>query len=259
MTRVAVSGAAGRMGRLVCAAVDATDDLELAVRYDVASADESVAGMPLAGMPVTDDLEAVADCDVVVEFTHPDVVLDNLARWHGFGLHAVVGTSGFDADRVEAVGALWGDGPARCLIVPNFSIGAVVAMRLAERAAPFFPVAEVIELHHDAKADAPSGTAIATAQRIGAAAPEQRRRVDGESSPPGALGAEVAGVRVHSIRLPGLVAHQEVLFGAPGETLSIRSDTTDRAAFIPGVLLAIRGVASLAEPVTVGLDGLLGL
>jgi 4-hydroxy-tetrahydrodipicolinate reductase len=133
-------------------------------------------------------------------------------------------------------------------------------MRLAEIAAPHFPVAEVIELHHDTKVDAPSGTALATAQRIGAAAPDQARKVEGVSSPPGALGADVANVRVHSVRLPGLVAHQEVLFGgAGGETLSIRYDTYDGAAYMPGVLLAIRRVASLEAPVTVGLQGLLGI
>nr|MBA2338238.1 4-hydroxy-tetrahydrodipicolinate reductase [Acidimicrobiia bacterium] len=124
---------------------------------------------------------------------------------------------------------------------------------------PFFTVAELVEMHNDAKAGAPSGTALATAQRIGAAAPEQRRTVDGVPSPPGALGAEVAGVRVHSVRLPGMVAHQEVLFGAPGETLTIRHNTTDRAAFVPAVLLAVRRVATLDDPVSVGLDRLLGL
>nr|MBA2338709.1 4-hydroxy-tetrahydrodipicolinate reductase [Acidimicrobiia bacterium] len=207
MTRVAVSGAAGRMGRLVCAAVADADDLELSACYGPAAANETAAGVSVSADPAV-----VAAAEVVVEFTRPDVVLGNLAWWHRLGVHAVVGTSGFDADRVEQVRELWGDGPGRCLIVPNFAVGAVLAMRLAEIAAPFFPVAEVVEMHHDAKADAPSGTALATAQRIGAVAPEQRRTVDGVPSALGALGAEVAGVRVHSVRLPGMVAHQEVLF-----------------------------------------------
>ena len=255
MTRVAVSGAAGAMGRLTCAAVVETDDLELTALFS-----PSAAGQKIAGVAVSRDPSVVWAADVVVEFTRPDVVMGNLAKWHELGVNTVVGTSGFDAARVDEVGALWGDGPARCLIVPNFSIGAVVAMRLSELAAPHFPVAEVIELHHDTKVDAPSGTALATAQRIGAVAPDQARAVEGVSSPSGALGADVAGVRVHSVRLPGLVAHQEVLFGgAGGETLSIRYDTYDGAAYMPGVLLAIRRVASLEAPVTVGLEGLLGI
>ncbi len=255
MTRVAVSGAAGRMGRLVCAAVADADDLELAACYGPAAAGETV----VAGVELSADPAVVGTAEVVVEFTRPDVVLGNLAWWHRLGVHAVVGTSGFDAARVEQVREMWGEGPGRCFIVPNFAVGAVLAMRLAEIAAPFFPAAEVIEMHHDAKADAPSGTALATAQRIGAAAPDQRRTVDGVPSPPRALGAEVAGVRVHSVRLPGMLAHQAVLFGKPGETLTIRHDTTDRAAFVPTVLLAVRRVATLDDPVTVGLDRLLGL
>lgn len=242
------------MGRLVCAAVAATDDLDLTACYGPAAGGETVAGVAVSADPVV-----VAAAQVVAEFTRPDVVLGNLAWWHRLGVHAVVGTSGFDAARIEQVREMWGEGPGRCLIVPNFAVGAVLAMRLAEIAAPFFPVAEVVEMHHDAKADSPSGTALATAQRIGAAAPDQRRGVYGETSLPGALGAEVAGVRVHSVRLPGMMAHQDVLFGGPGETLTIRHDTSDRAAFLPGVLLAVRRVATLDNPVTVGLDGLLGL
>jgi len=185
--------------------------------------------------------------------------MDNLRTWRALGKHAVVGTSGFDADRVAEVEELWGDGPPNCLIVPNFSIGAVVMMRLAELAAPHFDAAEIIELHHDRKVDAPSGTAAATAERIAAKAPDQRREVQSRELTAGARGAMVAGIPVHSIRLPGLVAHQEVLFGGLGETLSIRHDTTDRQAFMPGVVLGIRKVADLPSPVTVGLDALLGL
>ncbi len=255
MIEVAVSGAAGRMGSLVCEAVDAVPDMKLVAAHDPAGV-----GAERCGVPVTDDVEAIADADVdvVVEFTNPDVVLDNLAHWHRLGVHAVVGTSGFGADRIEHVRDMWTSESSRCLIVPNFSIGAVTMMRLAEIAAPHFAAAEVIELHHDRKADAPSGTAIATAERISAAA-SQHREVDSRELLPGARGSSVAGVPVHAVRLSGLVAHQEVLLGNPGEWLTIRHDTTDRTAFIPGVLLGIRSVAALDDPVTVGLEGILGL
>ncbi len=252
MTRVAVSGAAGRMGRLVAEAVAAAPDLELAALYDPGGAGESVAGLEVAADP-----EVVAGADVVVEFTHPSVVLENLDRWRRAGLHAVVGTSGFDAARLAEVRAAWGDGPPNCLVAPNFAIGAVVLMRFAELAAPHFAAAEVLELHHDGKADAPSGTALATAERIAAAA-AQSRAVAGTELVAGARGADVAGVPVHAVRLPGLVAHQEVLFGAEGQTLSLRHDTVDRRAFIPGVLLAVRRIAA-TPGVTVGLEPLLGL
>ncbi len=252
MTRVAVSGAAGRMGRLVAEAVAAAGDLELAALYDPGGVGETVAGRDVGGDPA-----AVAGADVVVEFTHPDVVLGNLETWRQAGAHAVVGTSGFDAARLDDVRSAWGGGPPNLLIAPNFAIGAVVLMRLAELAAPHFAAAEVLELHHDRKADAPSGTALATADRIAAAA-AQRRSVESAELVAGARGADVAGVPVHSVRLPGLVAHQEVLFGAEGQTLSIRHDTVDRGAFIPGVLLAVRRIAA-TPGVTVGLEALLGL
>jgi 4-hydroxy-tetrahydrodipicolinate reductase len=231
------------MGRLMVEALEAESDLELCGRY-----------APGHGH---DDPAALAGCEVVVELTRPDVVMENLRRWREMGLHAVVGTSGFDGKRVAEVRAFWGSGPPNCLIVPNFSVGAVLMMRLAETAAPFFAAAEVVELHHDRKADAPSGTASATAERLAAAMGTQRRHTDSTESAPGARGADLEGVRVHSVRLPGLVAHQEVLLGNPGETLTIRHDTTDRAAFLPGILLAIRRVADLPSPVTVGLDALL--
>jgi len=260
MIRVAVSGASGRMGSLAAAAVDADDNLELVACYDPAHGGSSVSGHEVSTSP-----SVVAGCDVVIEFTRPDVVMANLAEWRRFGIHAVVGTSGFDQERLAQLRRLWsidasdGDTGPRCLVVPNFSIGAVVLMRLAERAAPHFAAAEIIEMHHDAKADAPSGTALATANRIGAVAPRQHRVVEGEELLPGSLGATADGIRVHSVRLPGYVAHQEVLFGNPGETLTIRHDTTDRSSFMPGVLLAVRHVADLPDPVTVGLEDVLGI
>jgi 4-hydroxy-tetrahydrodipicolinate reductase len=229
VTTVAVSGAAGKMGRLVAEAIAAADDLELGPLFDPGHAGASV-----AGAEVTSDPLGVALADVVVEFTRPDVVMSNLADWRRLGVHVVVGTSGFDAARVLAVEEMWGSGPPNCLIVPNFSIGAVLMMRFAAEAAPHFAAAEIIELHNVTKVDAPSGTAIATAERLGGEVP------------------------IHSVRLPGLVAHQEVILGGVGETLTIRHDTSDRSAFIPGVLLGVRNVAELASPVTVGLEALLG-
>jgi 4-hydroxy-tetrahydrodipicolinate reductase len=253
VTRVGVSGAAGRMGRLVGEAVAAAPGLELVAAYDPAGAVEMV-----AGVAVSTDPGALSAAEVVVEFTHPGVVMENLALWRRLGLHAVTGTSGFDDARLGALREQWGSGPPNCLVVPNFSIGGVLMMRFAAAAAPHFAAAEVIELHHDGKADAPSGTALATAAAMAAAGGRQSRAVESVDTVPGARGADVKGVRVHAVRLPGLLAHQEVILGSPGETLTIRHDTTDRAAFLPGVLLAVRGVAALVDPVTVGLGSLLG-
>jgi 4-hydroxy-tetrahydrodipicolinate reductase len=254
MTRVGVSGAAGRMGRLVAETVAFATGFELTALYDPGGA-----GAQVAGAAVSADPEVMSEADVIVEFTNPDVVMDNLRTWHTMDRHAVVGTSGFGDERLAEVEAFWQPGPANCIIVPNFSIGAVVMMRLAEIAAPHFDAAEVIELHHDRKADAPSGTATATAARIAAAGGEQKREVESKELISGARGARVDDVPVHAVRLPGLVAHQAVMFGGMGETLTIRHDTSDRQAFIPGVVLAIRKVADLPLPVTVGLEALLGL
>lgn len=252
MTRVAVSGAGGRMGRLVAETIAAQDDLEL-----VAAFDPGVVG-DVGGVEISPDPEIVRDAEVVVEFTNPAVVLDNLEQWREMGVHAVVGTSGFDAERLAFVRDRWGaDGP-RCLVVPNFSVGAVLMMQFAEMAARHYPAAEIIELHHDRKVDAPSGTALSTAARMADAGGRAERAVESVETVTGARGGELAGARVHSVRLPGLLAHQEVLLGAPGEVLTIRHDTTDRVSFMPGVLLAIRGVAELPDPVTVGLETLLG-
>lgn len=242
MIRVTVSGAAGRMGSLVASSIDEQPDLELVARYDPAiDATQDAAGLP--------------EADVVVEFTNPDVVLSNLEQWKNRGWHAVVGTSGFTEERIAATTELFGSGPPNCLIVPNFSIGAVLSMRFAREAAAHFAAAEVIELHHDEKADAPSGTALATARQI-AESGSQRRAVESSELVAGALGANVEGVNVHAVRLPGLVAHQQVILGGQGETLTIRHDTTDRSAFVPGVLLAVRRIAE-TPGVTVGLDSLL--
>ncbi len=250
---VAVSGAGGRMGGLVAETIRDAEGLELGPLYD-----PHHAGATVAGQQISNDASVIAGADAVVEFTEPDVVMGNLANWRSFGVNAVVGTSGFDADRIAGLRVQWGSGPPNCLVVPNFSIGAVVMMRLAEIAAPHFAASEVIEMHHDHKVDAPSGTAIATAERIAEVAP-QSRAVESTELLPGVRGADVAGVPVHAVRLPGLVAHQQVLFGGTGETLTIRHDTTDRTAFMPGVLAAIRAVTDLDEPVTVGLESVLGI
>ena len=244
MLRVGVLGARGRMGSLVCNTVADADDLTLAAAVD---ADEP--RDPLAG------------CDLVVDFTHPGAVMDNVRWCLAQGLDVIAGTSGFDETRL-AEAAHWLQGGERLLVVPNFSVGAVLMMHFAAKAAGFFDSAEVIELHHAAKADAPSGTATRTAALI-----SEARAKAGLGPPPdatvtavpGARGAELGDVHVHSVRLAGLVAHQEVLLGGHGEILTLRHDSLDRASFMPGVLLAIRGLASLPAGLTVGLEGLLGL
>jgi len=240
--RVGISGGYGRMGTMIAGAVDAAPDLEVGGRYD----------------PKHGGHDVLAGCAVIVEVTRPDVVMDNLAEWRRMGVHAVVGTSGFDAARLERVAELWEGATSNCLIVPNFSIGAVLLMRFAELAAPHFPMAEVIEYHHADKPDAPSGTALATARliagaRSGATASPSKELVDG------ALGADVQGVRVHSVRMAGLIADQDVIFGEPGQTLTVRHHTQTLQAFAPGVLVALRGVGDLADRLTVGLEPLLGI
>jgi len=242
--KVGVLGARGRMGREVVQVVGEAADLEV-----VAEVDQG------------DELDALTGCNVVVDFTHPGVVMENLRWCIARDLDVVVGTSGFAEDRLDEVrGWLAGHPDVRVLVVPNFSVGAILMMRFAEQAARFFESAEVIELHHAGKADAPSGTALRTASLIGAArtaaglgAPPDATA----SSRPGARGATVDDVHVHSVRVAGLVAHQEVLFGGNGETLTIRHDSLDRVSFMPGVLLAVRRVGSLPSGLTVGLEALL--
>jgi 4-hydroxy-tetrahydrodipicolinate reductase len=212
--RVAVAGAAGRMGATVCDAVTGAQDMELAGRAD-----------PELGVSVSDVL---GDADVLVDFTRPDTALENIRLAVGAGVHAVVGTTGFD---VGGIATLPGDG--KVLVAPNFAIGAVLMMRFAVEASRIMAKAEIIELHHDRKLDAPSGTAARTAELM-----------EGE-------------VPIHSVRLPGLVAHQEVVLGDVGQTLTIRHDSTDRTSFMPGVLLAVRRVGSLRSSPVVGLEALL--
>jgi 4-hydroxy-tetrahydrodipicolinate reductase len=246
MTTVGVLGARGRMGSTVVQAVTAADGLDVA-----AAVDEG------------DPRDALLQCDVVVDFTRPDVVLGNLRWCVEHGLDTVVGTSGFGDDRLAQVQDWLAAAPdVRVLIAPNFSVGAVLMMRFAAQAARFFGSTEVIELHHAGKADAPSGTALRTASMIADARKEAGLDAPPDATAtalPGARGAEVDGIHVHSVRVAGLVAHQEVLLGGHGETLTIRHDSLDRASFMPGVLLAARKIKTLAPGLTVGLDALLDL
>jgi 4-hydroxy-tetrahydrodipicolinate reductase len=243
--RVGVLGARGRMGQQVCEAVVTADDMDLVAAVD-------------AG----DWLFSVADggAQVLVDFTHPDVVMDNIRFAVDQGIHAVVGTTGFTDERLSTVRGWLADSPRLgVLVAPNFAIGAVLSMRFAELAAPHYESVEVVELHHPGKADAPSGTAIRTAQLIARARSGLGAVPDATTqSLDGARGALVDGVHVHAVRSAGLVAHQEILFGTSGETLTIRHDSYDRASFMPGVLLGIREIS--ARPgLTVGLESLLGL
>jgi 4-hydroxy-tetrahydrodipicolinate reductase len=249
--RVGVLGAAGRMGREVCRAVGGAEDLRL-----VAAVDPHHAGIEVEGLIVAADPDGLSEADVAVDFTDPDAVLAN-ARWClEHGVHVVIGTSGVSAEALEELRGLAAGGDANAFVAPNFALGAVLLMRFAEQAARHFDAVEVIELHHDGKTDAPSGTAISLAERIGAVRAGTWKAPGGERSHPGARGAEVHGIAVHSVRLPGLLAHHEAIFGGPGQTLTIRHDSTDRASFLPGVLLAIRAVAD-RPGLTVGLDRLL--
>ena len=243
--RVGVLGAAGKVGVAMCAAVRDAADLELSAEVD--------AGDPLSSF--TDSAT-----EVVIDFTHPDVVMDNLEFLIGNGIHAVVGTTGFTDSRLDQVRTWLIDNPTTgVLIAPNFAIGAVLSMHFAQKAAPYFESAEVIELHHPQKADAPSGTATRTAKLIAEARKGLPPNPDATSTGlPGARGADVDGIPVHSIRLTGLVAHQEVLFGTMGETLTIRHDSLDRTSFVPGVLLAVRQIAQ-RPGLTIGLEPLLDL
>jgi len=242
---VGVVGAHGRMGSASCAAVEAADDLELVASI---GRDDRL-----------DDLVA-AGAQVAIDFTRPDVVMANLRFYAEHGIHAVVGTTGFDEDRLAELRAILAGAPGiGVVVVANFSIAAVLMMQFAEQASVFFDSVEIVELHHDRKLDAPSGTARATAERIGAARATAGVPAGPDATAdalPGARGASVAGIPVHSVRLRGLVAHQEVLFGGPGELLTIRHDSFDRESFMPGVLTAVRAVVD-RPGLTVGLGDLL--
>jgi 4-hydroxy-tetrahydrodipicolinate reductase len=245
MIKVGVLGARGRVGAELCRAVEAAEDLELVAAVD-------------AG----DSREPLAAAEVAIDFTHPDAVMDNLRWCVEHGVHAVVGTTGFDDTKLEIVRGWLAERPGiNVLIAPNFAVGAVLMMHFAQMAAPFFDSVEIVELHHPNKADAPSGTSRRTAELVA----DARDKAGVGRSPDatttgldGARGADVGGVHVHAVRLAGLIAHQEVLLGGHGETLTIRHDSMSRESFSPGVLLGVRRVGE-CPGLTIGIESLLGL
>jgi 4-hydroxy-tetrahydrodipicolinate reductase len=251
MIRVGVFGAGGRMGTTVCAAVAGDPELQLVAAVDPAHAGEQVEGVAITAEP------SAAGVDVFIDFTHVEAARGNVLWAAEHGVHAVVGTTGFDAGDHDRFRAAFSR--SNCVIAPNFAIGAVMMIALSERAAPYFDTVEVIEMHHDMKRDAPSGTAMFTAERIAAASdkwasdPTEQMVVDGARG-----GTGPGGVHVHALRVRGMIASQEVIFGTTGQSLTIRHDTFDRNSFMPGVLLATKAVAD-KPGVTVGLDQLLDL
>jgi 4-hydroxy-tetrahydrodipicolinate reductase len=246
MIKVGVLGARGRMGRTVCETIEDASDTELVAQVDHGDALESLLG-----------------ADVIVDFTHVAVVMDNLRWCVEHDLNVVVGTSGFSDERLAEVRSWTGKAPdVRVLIVPNFSIGAVLMMSFAAQAARFFESAEIIELHHNRKMDAPSGTALRTAALMGEARAKAGLAAPADATEKeldGARGTIVDDIHVHSVRMAGLLAHHEILFGGHGEILTVRHDSMDRASFMPGVLVGIRGIRTLPPGLTVGLEPLLGL
>jgi len=262
MTRVGVFGAGGRMGQEVCRAVGGAVDLELVAAVDPGDVGSSVAG---SGIVISAESAALtaAGAEVAVDFTEAAAAREHLAWAAEHGVHLVVGTTGLGPDDLDRAAALFADSKANAVVASNFAIGAVLLLRFCELAAPFMDSVEVIELHHNQKRDAPSGTALHTAERIAVAReqahcgplPEDPTKLVVLEGARGGVGP--GGVHVHAVRLPGLVAHEEVVFGAAGQSLTLRHDSYDRVSFMPGVLLAVREVAS-RPGLTVGLDALLG-
>ncbi len=268
MLRVGVLGAGGRMGREVCRAIADDPELDLVAAVDPALAGidlRQVTGADAAGLQVAGDVEELerSGAQVAVDFTVADAAVEHMRWCVAHAVHAVVGTTGIKGHELEELRALFEGSEANCVIAANFAIGAVLMMRFAELAAPFMDGVEIFELHHDAKLDAPSGTSLSTADRL-----DKARRAAGlgewpadrtaSEVVPGARGGEGPGrIRIHSVRLPGLVAHQEVLFGAVGQSLGIRHDAYDRTSFMPGMILAVKSVSG-RRGLTVGLDTLLG-
>jgi 4-hydroxy-tetrahydrodipicolinate reductase len=260
--RVGVFGAGGKMGSVVCQAVAGDPDLELVAAVDPHHAGlevSRVAGVEGCEVMVSGDPEVFieAGVEVAIEFTHLDSARANLSWLAENSIHAVVGTTGFSPEDLDVVRAKFTT--SNCLIAPNFAIGAILLMRFAEQAAPYFETAEIIELHHETKRDAPSGTAVATAERMAAASSDWAPDPTTTTVYEGARGGEgPGGIRLHSIRMSGMVAHQEVILGTTGQTLTIRHDSIDRSSFMPGVLLATKSVGRL-QGLTLGLDAALDL
>jgi 4-hydroxy-tetrahydrodipicolinate reductase len=249
MIRVCVSGAGGKLAGPIISAVAAADDLEMSILYNPNRSGQEIEGVAIAG--AVSEISA----DVVVETVHPDVVFENLEAWRDSGAAAVVGTSGFTPERLDRLRSMWG-ASTPCLVVPNFSIGATLMMRFANEAAAHFEAIEIIERHHATKPDAPSGTSLASA--MGVAQSGGTSSEESEELIAGARGADVEGVRVHSLRLPGLIAQQEVALSNAGEVLSIEHVSTSYDSFAGGAILAIREVQSLDGGVHLGLDTVLG-
>ncbi len=244
------------MGQSVCSAVMQAESLELVAAVDLVS-DESEE--MLEGIPITQEISDFfkAEVDVVVDFTIAEASKNNLPLLAEEGIDVVVGTSGLSDQDVSIIEKKFNE--SRCLIVPNFAIGAVLMMHFASIAAPWFNTAEIIEYHHNQKKDSPSGTAIATAERMSSASNQWDEDPTINESIAGARGAELKGIPIHAVRMKGMVAHQEVIMGSIGQTLTIRHDSPDRESFMPGVLLAVQGVASLPNGLTIGLEKLLGI
>lgn len=261
MTKVGVFGAGGKMGRTVCAAVAADAETQLVAAVDPAAEGEHICGVRVGGAP-----EALleASAGVAVDFTRPDAVRENVRWCVDNGIHCVVGTTGLGDEDLAVLRAASEGSGTNVFVAPNFSIGAVLAAHFAKQAARFLGSCEVIELHHNEKLDAPSGTALKAAREIAAVWSEYGRPPGGEPAPGeretvrGSRGGDIGGVGIHSVRLRGLVAHQEILFGGQGELLTIRHDSIDRSSFMPGVLLAVKHVAQ-TRGLTVGLEHLLGI
>jgi len=253
MTKVGISGANGTMGRLAIGAIDAVDDLAIGGLYAPGRGDQEI-----LGYRASDDPASLSECDVVIELTNPSAADENIPRWRRSGADVLIGTSGYTTARVDALRSAWSDLDSRCLIVPNFAVGGVLMMRFAELAAPHFESAEIVEMHHHDKPDAPSGTALNTAARM-AAARKHGAHDRGTEIVAGSLGGDVDGIPVHSLRLHGASAHQEVILGTVGQYLTLRHDTTDYECFAPGIILSLRKIGSLKSGVTVGLESLLGI
>jgi 4-hydroxy-tetrahydrodipicolinate reductase len=247
--KVAVSGAMGRLGNAIARGISNANDMQLSGAYAPGHA-----GKTVAGLEIEDSIEKI-DAEIVVECAHPGVVMENLKMWHAKGMGVVVGTSGFTEDRIEDLKSFWGEDDPGCLVVPNFSIGAVLMMRFAEMASVHFASAEIIERHEKAKPDAPSGTALATATRVGKHRTQAEQTTNDEIVK-GARGGLVSGVRVHSLRMKGMLSDQEVAFSNMGETFSINHSSTSYESFVSGALLAIRYVQTM-KGVVIGLDAAL--
>ena len=249
MMKVAVSGAMGRLGSVIAKGISNAGDMQLSGVYDPGHA-----GKVVAGMEIEDSIKNI-NAQIIVECTHPDVVMENLRKWHAKGISVVIGTSGFTKDRINELKSFWREGDPGCLIVPNFSIGAVLMMRFAEMASAHFNSAEIIERHEAAKPDAPSGTALATAMRMGKFRNQSEQKTSNETVK-GVRGGLVSGIHVHSLRMKGMLSDQEVAFSNMGETFSINHSSTSYESFVSGALLAIRYVQTM-KGVAIGLDAAL--